>query len=291
MENTNKTFMPLWLKTFLNPVDIYAAQTPLLKLSLITGIAPLKLIGSPGNRRLEVNLFGFMNTFLHICLFFGCYVRTIFFHESIVSYFFKTEISAVGDTLQLCIGLIGIIVTLLYSLIQRNKFVAWFHLMAKIDDHFKEIGVETDYKSTLKFISWVLLFKAIFFIAYLVGSWILFKTENIYPNFSCWVSFFLPHLMIAIIVVLFLCLVKQMKHRFLLLNKVCISIWAITITTHFNIYSKYVSYISLKFILISESLFKLNLFHFAISYKVYSKFSLLKKSDVRVCFYRTEEVF
>lgn len=67
-----------------------------------------------------------------------------------MSYFFKTEISVLGDTLQSAAGLIGIIVTLLYSLVQRKKFVLWFHLMAKIDQDLKEIGVETDYKSTLK---------------------------------------------------------------------------------------------------------------------------------------------
>lgn len=106
-----------------------------------------------------------------------------------------------------------------YSLIEKNKFALWFHLMAKIDEQLKEIGVETDYKSTLKFIFCVLGFKFLFFIIYLIGSWILFKSADIYPNISCWISFFLPQLMISIIVFLFLCLVKQMKHRFLLLNK------------------------------------------------------------------------
>lgn len=203
-----------------NPVDIYAAQHPLLKLSLISGIAPLKLIGTPGNRRLQINFFGFVIVLLHLVLFGICYVRTITIHESIVSYFFKTEISVLGDTLQLCIGLIGICTVFLYSLIQRNKFILWFHLMARIDEQLKEIGIETDYKSTLRFIFLVLFVNFIFFNTYLTGSWILFKTAGIYPNFSCWVSFFMPHLMISIIVVLFLCLVKQMKHRFLLLNKV-----------------------------------------------------------------------
>lgn len=207
-------------KELINPTDIYAAQSLLLKLSLISGIAPLKMTGSCGNRRLEVNFFGFFILITHMCLFAFCYIRTITVHDSIVSYFFKTEISVVGDTLQLCIGLIGICTVFLYSFVKRDTFILWFHLMAKIDEELKQIGIETDYKSTLKFICLVLLVKFLFFNTYLIGSYALFNMANIFPNYTCWVSFFQPHLMISIIVVLFLCFVKQMKHRFLLLNKV-----------------------------------------------------------------------
>lgn len=206
-------------KDLLNPTDIYTAQRPLLKLSLVSGIVPYK-ISNDGNSRLQISIFGFTILIIHLSLFGFCYVKTITVHESIVSYFFKTEISVLGDTLQLCIGLIGICTVFLYSLIQRHKFVLWFHLMAKIDEQLKEIGIETDYQSTLKFIFLVLIVKFVFFNTYLVGSWVLFKIAGIYPNYACWVVFFMPHIFISIIVVLFICLVKQMKHRFLLLNKV-----------------------------------------------------------------------
>lgn len=206
-------------KDFMNPTDIYTAQRPLLKLSLVSGIVPYN-ITNDGSSRLKISIFGFTILIIHLSLFGFCYVRTITVHESIVSYFFKTEISVLGDTLQLCIGLTGICTVFLYSLIQRRKFVLWFHLMARIDEQLKEIGIETDYRSTLKFILLVLLIKFIFFNTYLVGSWVLFMIADIYPNYACWIVFFMPHIFISIIVVLFICLVKQMKHRFLLLNKV-----------------------------------------------------------------------
>jgi gustatory receptor len=206
-------------KEFLNPTDIYTAQRPLLKLSLVSGIIPFK-IANDGDSRLRISVFGIMVLILHLSVFGFCFVKTITVHESIVSYFFRTEISVLGDTLQLCIGLVGIITVFLYSLIQRHKFVLWFHLMARIDEHLKEIGIETDYRSTLKFIFLVLLVKFIFFNTYLIGSYVLFKIAGLYPNYTCWIVFFMPHIFISIIVVLFICLVKQMKHRFLLLNKV-----------------------------------------------------------------------
>lgn len=206
-------------RDLINPTDIYTAQRPLLKLSLVSGIVPYK-ISNDGDSRLRISVFGFTILIIHLSLFGFCYVKTITLHESIVSYFFKTEISALGDTLQLCIGLIGICTVFFHSLVQRHKFVLWFHLMAKIDEQLKEIGIVTDYQSTLKFIFLVLLVKFIFFNTYLIGCWILFKISNIYPNYACWIVFFMPHIFISIIVVLFICLVKQMKHRFLLVNKV-----------------------------------------------------------------------
>jgi hypothetical protein len=108
----------------------------------------------------------------------------------------------------------------LYSLIQRHKFVLWFHLMARIDENLKQIGIETDYRSTSQFIFVVLLVQFIFFNTYLIGSFVLFKVSGLYPNYTCWVVFFMPHVFISVIVVLFICFVKQMKYRFFLLNKV-----------------------------------------------------------------------
>lgn len=78
-------------RDLLNPVDIYSAQNLLLKLSLVSGIAPLKLTGKSGNRRLKVNLFGFFILILHMGLFAFCYIKTITVHDSIVSYFLKLK--------------------------------------------------------------------------------------------------------------------------------------------------------------------------------------------------------
>lgn len=207
------------IRELLNPTDIFTAQRPLLFLSLMSGLIPYKVTNN-ADSRLKINFFGFALLIVHLTFFGFCYVKTITVHDSIVSYFFKTEISTISDNLQLLIGLTGICTVFLYSFIQRRKFVLWFNLMAKIDEQLKEIGVETDYRSTLKFIFLVLLVKFIFFNTYLIGSYVMFRISDLYPHYTCWVVFFMPHIFISIIVVLFICFVKQMKHRFFLLNKV-----------------------------------------------------------------------
>lgn len=102
------TFVCMSIKNYWYYADLKPNGFHFILQSFISGIAPLKLVGTPGNRRLQINLFGFLFAVLHLCVFGVCYVRTITVHESLVSYFFKTEISNLGDTLQLCTGLIGI---------------------------------------------------------------------------------------------------------------------------------------------------------------------------------------
>lgn len=207
------------IRDMMHPTDIFTAQRPLLFLSVMSGLIPYRVTKNPDSR-LEINIFGFALLVIHLTFFGFCYFKTITVHDSIVSYFFKTEISTISDNLQLCIGLTGMCTVFLYSFIQRRKFVLWFNLMAKIDEQLREIGVETDYRSTLKFIFFVLLVKFIFFNTYLIGSYVLFRISDLNPHYTCWVVFFMPHIFISIIVVLFICFTKQMKHRFFLLNKV-----------------------------------------------------------------------
>lgn len=211
-------------KEFRNPTDIYGAQRPLLILSYLSGITPFKLVGPTNNRRLEVTVMGFVNTFLHILIFGVCFILTLQRNESIIGYFFKTEISRIGDTLQLCTGLIALTITFICCLIRRYTIINVFHMMSRIDDRLKELGVETDYKTTLHYILLVLLVEALIYFTYLIGSVYLLKSFEVYPVIYVWVSFFLPCLIVSTIVAKFLCLVKQLRHRFLLLNKVRIII-------------------------------------------------------------------
>lgn len=212
-------------KNLFTPKDIcfYSAQRPLLLVCLISSLIPYKITKSDSNTRLKISVLGFVILILHLSFFGFCYFKTLTAQESIVSFFFKSEISLsgryLGDTLQLILGFMGICTAFLYSLLKREKFLLWFKTMAKIDAELKIIGVETDYQSTLKFIFLVLLIKFIFFNTYLLGSWILFKIANLSPHYFCWVVFFMPHIFISIIVVLFICFIKQIKHRFFLLNK------------------------------------------------------------------------
>lgn len=222
MENNrlNKK-IPIWFKSVFKPTDIYGAQQPLIIITFLCGITPFKLVGSTGNRRIEMTIIGYINTIIHITIFGYCFVVTLNKNATIVGYFFNTQISKIGDMLQLCTGLLALTITFMCCLLKRHKVIGVIHFLQRIDEDFKELGIETDYKSTFRYILIVLSFKVMIYMVYLFGSYFLLDSVLVYPSVSVWVSFFLPHMVISSLISLFMCLIKQIRHRFLLLNKVC----------------------------------------------------------------------
>lgn len=210
----------MW-KEFKKPSDIFSAQYPLIIVSFLCGISPYKLVGDVGQRRLEHNYFGYVIAGLLLALYFVCYIDTLMDHESIVGYFFHTNITNIGNSLQLFTGLLGLTSTFAFSHLRRKKLVTMLQQLGKIDMIFRELGVETDYKYTVRYIVIVLVVKFIIFLTYLTGCHVLLRDADAHPKYTVWISFFLPQIMISMNVVKFMCYVKQLRHRFLLLNKVC----------------------------------------------------------------------
>lgn len=204
-----------------NPSDIYSAQLPLFVLSFLCGTIPFKLVGSYGKRRLVTSIIGYLITFGLITLFSVCFVIALAKDGSIVGYFYSdSDIPKIGDTLQLFSGLIGLTITYLCSIMRRRKLVSLIYKLVKCDDRLKLLGIETDYRYTLHYILKVLFIKITIYVLYMIGCYYLLKSVDASPNFTVWVSFFLPHLMICMSFVKFICFVKQIRHRFLLTNKV-----------------------------------------------------------------------
>lgn len=219
MNAVKEKLIYMW-NEFKKPSDIYSAQHPLIIVSFLCGISPYKLVGDVGQRRLEHNIFGYVITGLLLALYFVCYIDTLKAHESIVGYFFHTNITNIGNSLQLFTGLLGLTSTVVFSHLRRKKLVTLLQQLGKIDTFFRELGVETDYKYTVRYISIVLVVKFVIFITYLTGCYVLLDDADAHPKYTVWISFFLPHIMISMNVVKFMCYVKQIRHRFLLLNKV-----------------------------------------------------------------------
>ncbi|XP_049288830.1 putative gustatory receptor 28b [Anopheles funestus] len=209
------------LRTFLNPKDFYAAQRPVLRVSFLVGMTPFTVVKGPTElMMLRCTPFGYINSSVHVVLFCSCYVNALLNGETITRFFFRTDISTLGDVLQFTIGITALFMTFFCSIFQRNKLIKSFHALASIDRRFKEIGMETNYKSTLHYNLLVMCTKVIITTLYLVVCLTVFISSNTYPSVTTWMAFLLPYFMMSMVIVLFLCFVNQTKHRFHLLNKV-----------------------------------------------------------------------
>ncbi|XP_055633109.1 putative gustatory receptor 28b [Toxorhynchites rutilus septentrionalis] len=208
------------LRKLWNPKNFYAAQRPILRTTFLMGMTPFTVICRPSGSVLECTLFGYINSSINAVIFCSCYVIALYKWESVNGHMFSTEISTLGDVLQMLIGLSALVMTFIYSIVQRNKLIHAFHSVAKTDEHFREIGVETDYKSTLKFNYLIIGVQICVHLTYCVVSVLILSSSGVYPCITAWVSYFYPFLMMSMVTVLFICLVNQVKHRFYLLNKI-----------------------------------------------------------------------
>ncbi|XP_055543511.1 putative gustatory receptor 28b isoform X2 [Wyeomyia smithii] len=218
-----------WLRDFFNPASFYAAQSPILRITFITGMTPFTVMKVGRKDVLRCTAFGYLNSIIQTVLICICFAISLINQESITGYFFKSGISVLGNYLQFFTGLTALVMTFFYSVFRRNRLIRAFHSLAKTDEHFKEIGVETDYRSTLLYNCFIMIYQFFVQIIYIGVSVAILFASNVYPRYTAWVAFFIPYLMMAMIIVLFVCLVNQTKHRFYLLNKVLRSLEEISL--------------------------------------------------------------
>ncbi|KAG4071157.1 hypothetical protein HA402_007642 [Bradysia odoriphaga] len=209
---------------FANPTDVFVAQRPLFLMSFLVGILPLNLTGREGKRRLEVTVFGFIITGMYGLVFAVCYIITLIRHNSLTGYFFQSDIANIGNTLTLCTAFMTLTVTFVSCIVRRFKLIAVYNMLAKIDGKLKELGMEIDYRSTLTFIGVAVLTFVVIYGFYLGGSFWLLISSNVFPNFTVWMTFFLPHAMTSMVAIMFMCIVKQIRHRIRCLNVILMNL-------------------------------------------------------------------
>ncbi|KAJ6640745.1 putative gustatory receptor 28b [Pseudolycoriella hygida] len=208
------------VQDFLRPTDIFASQRPLFLMSFLLGIFPMNLAGTEGKRRLEVTICGCIITGLYGLMFAVCYIITLIRHESLTGYFFQSDIANIGNTLTLCTAFMTLAVTFVCCIVRRFKLIAVYNMLAKVDGKLKDLGVEIDYVSTLKFTGIAVATFILIYGFYLGGSFWLLETSNVFPNFAVWMTFFLPHAMTSMVAIMFMCIVKQIRLRIRCLNVV-----------------------------------------------------------------------
>ncbi|XP_055543510.1 putative gustatory receptor 28b isoform X1 [Wyeomyia smithii] len=209
------------MRNLFNPQNFYEVQQPILKVTFITGMTPFTIVREePNVAGLRCTAFGYLNSTVHIVFFCVCYVMALIQKESVTRYFFQTEISTLGDILQVMTGLVALVLTFFYTIFQRNKLIHAFNLLANTDEQFQNIGFEINYKSTLLY-NYFIITVQILILGINCGISIgVTQFSTIHPSFTAWVSFFLPFIMITLVICLFVCLVQQARYRFYMLNRI-----------------------------------------------------------------------
>lgn len=108
---------------FFKPKDSYAAEKTLLAITFVLGLTPLRVVGAHGKRRMSISHLGYGITIMQGIFFVYCFLHSFLVDESIVGFFFKTEISKIGDILQKFIGLSGMLILFGVSLRKSRDMI------------------------------------------------------------------------------------------------------------------------------------------------------------------------
>ncbi|XP_055917528.1 putative gustatory receptor 28b isoform X3 [Eupeodes corollae] len=208
-----------WKELF-SPTDSYGSIKTLFIILFVMGLTPFLIKGTPGKRQIRVSYFGFLNAGIHLTLFMFCFLYAFVKNESIVAYFFQTEISRIGNTLQTFIGMFGMVTLIGMSLIEKKKIIRLLHTMAKVDVKLLDLGVSLNYRYAQRHVHAQIVAVLGLNLLYILSSFGLLFKNGIWSSLAANVSFFSPHVFLLAVVTLFTACMVRLKQRFRMVNKV-----------------------------------------------------------------------
>ncbi|XP_067624582.1 putative gustatory receptor 28b isoform X2 [Eurosta solidaginis] len=213
--------MGFWKELF-SPTDAYGAAQTLIWFNFMLGLTPFRIVGTRcgGQRTLCVSRLGYLNTMLQVIFFMYCFIHSLVDQSSIVGFFFKSEISQVGETLQKFIGLLGMLTLFGISLSECHVIVSLCDTVSHLDRRFLNIGVVFNYQYIMKLTHMKIFLVVTLNVSYMSCCfWMLFHND-IWPTFQAMVTFFMPHVFLLSVVVLFSTFLLRFRQHFDLINKV-----------------------------------------------------------------------
>lgn len=186
----------------------------------VMGLTPFLIKGPPGKREIRINYFGYLNAIVHLTIFMFCFLYAFVKNESIVAYFFQTEISKIGNTLQTFIGMFGLVTLIVTCLLEKKKIIRLLHTVAEIDVKLLDLGVSLNYQIAQRSVHAQIIAVLGLNLVYILSSFGLLFKNGIWSSIAANVSFFSPHVFLLSVVMLFTSCMVRLKQRFRMVNKV-----------------------------------------------------------------------
>lgn len=213
-----------FIRELFRPRDAFGAEQTLLLCTYLLGLTPFRLKGQPGNRQLELSKLGYLNAFLQLTFFSYCFLSALIEQQSIVGYFFKSDISQVGDSLQKFIGMTGMSTLFLCSSIRVKLLIRIWDRISKIDARLLDVGICFNYSAIMRLRHSKIFLITAMQLAYLISSvWMLLRND-VRPIYTAAISFYVPQIFLLSIVMLFGANLHRLWQHFDALNKVGLEI-------------------------------------------------------------------
>lgn len=200
--------------------NVFQALRPLTYISLL-GLAPFRLNLNP-RKEVQTSTYSFIAGIVHFLFFVMCFGISLVEGDSIIGYFFQTNITRLGDGTLRLTGILAMSTIFGFAMFKRQRLVSIIQNNIVVDEIFVRLGMKLDYRRILLSSFLISLGMLLFNVIYLCVSYGLLVSATISPSFETFTTFALPHINISLMVFKFLCTTDLARSRFSMLNEVSV---------------------------------------------------------------------
>ncbi|KAH8376704.1 hypothetical protein KR093_000923 [Drosophila rubida] len=198
--------------------NVFQSLRPLTYISLV-GLAPFRL-NINADKEVHTSTYSFVAGIVHYLFFVACFASSVREGDSIIGYFFQTNITKLGDSTLRLTGIIAMSTIFGFAMFRRQKLVSIMQNNIVVDEIFVRLGMKLDYQRILLFSFLISLGMVIFNVIYLCVSFGLLISATFSPSFVTFMAFALPHINISLMVFKFLCTTHLAQSRFSMVNDI-----------------------------------------------------------------------
>ncbi|XP_023173767.1 putative gustatory receptor 28a [Drosophila hydei] len=198
--------------------NVFQSLRPLTYISLV-GLAPFQL-NLNADKEVHTSSYSFIAGIVHFLFFVLCFVASIREGDSIIGYFFQTNITKLGDGTLRLTGIIAMCTIFGFAMFKRQRLVSIIQNNIIVDEIFVRLGMKLDYRRILLFTFLISMGIVIFNVVYMCVSYGLLVSATISPSFVTFMAFALPHINISLMVFKFLCTTHLAQSRFSMVNEI-----------------------------------------------------------------------
>lgn len=205
------------------PRDIFESFRPLLFVFLLMGIMPYRLVGERGDHRLQPVLFGGLITVVFIFIFVVAYfLTTVGMPPIFLAHMFPNSFSHAVDLFMVTSSLCTVLCMLFVCLRGKNRLCDLLNQLDRVDGKLSLLGVRVEHGRALWHVCRLLVFSWLLYGVYVSFSRSMLLYAQRRTSLSCWVAYFMPHVMVMSFLCKWRTVVQLLRDRFAVLNRVSI---------------------------------------------------------------------
>lgn len=218
-ESMAKNFIQ-YMREYFSPQNVYEAIRPLVSTSSYFGLLPIRLTGKRPDRHYRVSRLCYLTTVLHLILFVVSLTRSLGTSSLFSHFILYDNVARVSELFQLITAFAAMGVVYAVCFAKRYCFVAFVDMLNQIDRSLATLGVVHNFVAMFRSICWDLLATSLIFIAYIGSCVVLVVYSDHTVGVTTFVTYFLPHTVVAQIVYKYRMITRQIICRMSCVNEV-----------------------------------------------------------------------